>query len=159
MAQYGTKSVSQAAAIALRQLQDQLSTAYADIAKLQQERSGLRADMQELADTHNSEQQHSDAHTAKLTQQISEMRVMLDEMKDALETTAEENTKLTEQLEQSKQRCISLGQDLSASRWLAHLFQHFSSAHTSGICCLQCYACHANALQLPDRLHVLGSML
>lgn len=116
MALYGTKSVSQAAAIALRQLQDQLSAAYSDVAKLQQERSALRADMQELADAHNSEQQQSDAHTEKLKQQISEMRPMLEEMKDALETTAEDNAKLAEQLGQSKQRCTSLALELSTSR-------------------------------------------
>lgn len=117
MALYGTKSVSQAAAVALRQLQDQLSAAYADVAKLQQERSELRTDMQELADAHNSEQQQSEAHVAKLTQQIGEMRALLEEMKDALETTAEENTKLQEQLAQSRQSCTSLAQELSSSRY------------------------------------------
>ena len=116
MALYGTKSVSQAAAIALRQLQDQLSAAYSDIAKLQQERSDMRRDMHELAEVHNSEQQHSEAHTATLSQQISEMRNMLEEMKGALETTAEENAKITEQLEQSKHSCTHLAKELSTSR-------------------------------------------
>lgn len=177
MALYGTKSVSQAAAIALRQLQDQLSAAYADNAKLQQERSGLRADMQELADTHNSEQQHNDAHTAKLTQQISEMHAMLDEMKDALETTAEENAKLTEQLEQSKQRCSSLGQELSTSRLLLQLTQrahqqysYFENLLPAVLCLSCCCSSAANRLSCsecsvvlamsngwqPSPLHALG---
>ena len=144
MALYGTKGVSQAAALALRQLQDQLSAAYADIAKLQQERSGLRADMQELADTHNSEQQRSDAHTAKLTQQSTEMRAVLDEMKDALEATAEENAQLTEQLEQSKQRCSSLGQELSTSRLLVQPFQCAPPQKSYLTKLPQWCACHAN---------------
>lgn len=128
MGPYCQPSVSQAAAIALRQLQDQLSGAYADIAKLQQEKAELRKDVQELADAHNSEQQQSDAHIAKLAQQIKDMHAMLKEMKDALETTAEDNSKLQEQLTQSKKSCTTLGQDLSASRYHCHVLPAYGAA-------------------------------
>ena len=98
---YETKSVSQAAALALRQLQDQLSVAYTENAQLQQERSDLRADMHAAAEAHKSELQQSKTHAAKLTKQVAEMRTMLEEMRDALEATADENSKLSREAEKT----------------------------------------------------------
>lgn len=118
MAQSGIKTVSQAAAIALRQLQEQLSAAYSDVAKLQQERAGLRADMHALADSQNKELQHSEAHAAKLNEQIKEMHDMLEEMKVALETTAEENANLLAQLQHSSQIYQKVEKDLVHTRWV-----------------------------------------
>ena len=114
---YGTKTVSQAAALALRQLQEQLSAAYTENAQLQQERSDLQADMQAAADAHRSELEQSETHAAKLTKQVNEMRGMLEEMREALEATADENTKLSKEAERATRGSSSLTRDLEACRY------------------------------------------
>lgn len=116
MALYGTKSVSQAAALALRQLQDQLSVAYSDNAKLQQERSELRTELHSLAEAQTGELEQVEAHKAKLAQQVTEMRNMLEEMRDALETTADENFKLSKEVERSSKAGSSSKQELETCR-------------------------------------------
>ena len=119
---YGTKSVSQAAALALRQLQDQLSVAYSENAQLQQERSELRADLHAAAEAHRSELELSETHAAKLTKQVTEMRAMLDEMREALESTADENTKLSRTTEKAVKDSSTLTHELDACRY-AHQSQ------------------------------------
>ena len=114
---YGTKSVSQAAALALRQLQDQLSAAYSDNAQLQQEQSDLRADMHAAAEAHRSELQQSETHAAKISKQVTEMRAMLEEMREALESTADENTKLSREAESAVKHSSTLTHDLDACRY------------------------------------------
>lgn len=125
---YGTKSVSQAAALALRQLQDQLSVAYSENTQLQQERSDLRVDMHTAAEAHKSELQQSEAHAAKLTKQVAEMRTMLEEMRDALEATADENSKLSKEAEKTTKANSSLSQGLETTRselpWRASSMPH-----------------------------------
>ncbi|KAL0038702.1 hypothetical protein WJX79_003946 [Trebouxia sp. C0005] len=116
MALYATKNVSQAAALALRQLQDQLSVAYTDNAKLQQERSALRAEMHTVAEAQKAELEQSQADSAKLAKQVTEMRTMLEEMRDALETTADENARLTRDHERSSKASVSLEQELETNR-------------------------------------------
>lgn len=115
---YGTKSVSQAAALALRQLQDQLSAAYSENAQLQQERADLQANMHAAADAHRCELEQSEAHAAKVTKQVTEMRGMLEEMREALQTTADENTKLSKEAEKAVKGSSSLTRDLEACRYL-----------------------------------------
>lgn len=115
---YGTKSVSQAAAVALRQLQDQLSTAYSDNAKLQQERCDLRADLHAQTEAHQAHLQETGAHNDKLAKQISEMRGMLEEMRDALETTADDNAKLTKEAERQTKAGMSLQHELETCRYV-----------------------------------------
>ena len=114
--QYGTKTVSQAAALALRQLQDQLSAAYTENAQLQQQQSDLRADMHASVEAHRCELGQSEAHAAKLTKQVADMRLMLEEMRDALETTADENSKLSREAEKSLKASSGLEQELETSR-------------------------------------------
>ncbi len=116
MAFYATKNVSQAAALALRQLQDQLSVAYTDNAKLQQERSDLRAEMHTVAEGQTAELEQSQADSTKLAKQVTEMRTMLEEMRDALETTADENAQLSRDHESSSKASMSLEQELETSR-------------------------------------------
>lgn len=116
MSLYGTKSVSQAAALALRQLQDQLSVAYSDITKLQQERSELRAEIHFHADAQKRESEQSQVNSDKLAKQVTEMRSMLEEMRDALETTAEENAQLSKDHERSSKSNGSMKQELETSR-------------------------------------------
>ena len=116
MAMYSSKSVSQAAALALRQLQDQLSTAYSDNANLQQERCDLRAELHAQTETHKAEMQDSETQRDKLTQQVTEMRSMLEEMRDALETTADENAKLIKDAERQGKADKSLQQELESCR-------------------------------------------
>ena len=115
---YGTKSVSQAAALALRQLQDQLAVAYSENAQLQQERSELRADLHAAAEAHRSELELSETHAAKLTKQVTEMRAMLDEMREALESTADENTKLSRTTEKAVKDSSTLTHELDACRYV-----------------------------------------
>ena len=114
---YGTKSVSQAAALALRQLQDQLSVAYSDNAQLQQEQSALRADMHAAAEAHRSELEQNETHAAKLSKQVTEMRAMLEEMREALESTADENTKLSREAGKAVKESSTLTHDLDACRY------------------------------------------
>lgn len=116
---YGTKSVSQAAALALRQLQDQLSVAYSDNAQLQQEQSDLHA----AAEAHRSELEQSETHAAKISKQVTEMRAMLEEMREALESTADENTKLSREAEKAVKDSSTLTYDLDACRYDAHQSQ------------------------------------
>ena len=116
MALYATKNVSQAAALALRQLQDQLSVAYTDNAKLQQERSDLRAEMHTVAEAQKAELEQSQADSTKLAKQVTEMRTMLEEMRDALETTADETAQLSKDHERSSKASVSLEQKLETSR-------------------------------------------
>ncbi|DBB00057.1 hypothetical protein WJX77_006620 [Trebouxia sp. C0004] len=116
MALYATKNVSQAAALALRQLQDQLSVAYTDNAKLQQERSDLRAEMHTVAEAQKAELEQSQADSTKLAKQVTEMHTMLEEMRDALETTADENAQLSRDHERSSKASVSLEQKLETSR-------------------------------------------
>ena len=113
---HGTKSVSQAAALALRQLQDQLSKAYAENARLQQEQSDAREDLQAQAQGHKAELQDSEAHAAELTHQVTEMRNMLEEMRDALETTADDNAKLAKEAERQSKAEKSVQQELDTCR-------------------------------------------
>lgn len=118
---YGTKSVSQAAALALRQLQDQLSAAYSDNAQLQQEHSDLHANMHAAAEAHRSELEQSETHAAKLTKQVTEMRAMLEEMREALESTADENTKLSREAEKAVKGSSILTHDLETCRYACPL--------------------------------------
>ena len=124
MAFYATKNVSQAAALALRQLQDQLSVAYTDNAKLQQERSDLRAEMHTVAEGQTAELEQSQADSTKLAKQVTEMRTMLEEMRDALETTADENTQLSRDQERSSKASVSLEQELETSRLVKSCAMH-----------------------------------
>lgn len=123
---YGTKSVSQAAALALRQLQDQLSVAYSDNAQLQQEHADLRANMHAAAEAHRSELEQSETHAAKLTKQVTEMRAMLEEMREALESTADENTKLSKEAEQAFKGSSTLTHDLEACRYVPYTYHALS---------------------------------
>lgn len=116
MALYATKNVSQAAALALRQLQDQLSVAYTDNAKLQQERSDLCAEMHRSTEAQKAELEQSQADSTKLAKQVTEMHTMLEEMRDALETTADENAQLITDHERSSKASVSLEQQLETSR-------------------------------------------
>ena len=113
----GTKSVSQAAALALRQLQDQLSVVYSDNAQLQQERSDLRADMHAAAEAHRSELEQSETHAAKLSKQVTEMRAMLEEMREALESTADENAKLSREADKAVKDNSTSTHELDACRY------------------------------------------
>lgn len=115
---YGTKSVSQAAALALRQLQDQLSAAYSENAQLQQERADLQADMHAAADVHRCELEQSETHAAKVTKQVTEMHGLLEEMREALQTTADENTKLSKEAEKAIKGSSNMTRDLEACRYL-----------------------------------------
>lgn len=115
---YGTKSVSQAAALALRQLQDQLSAAYSENAQLQQERSDLQANMHAAAEAHRSELEQSETHATKLAKQVTEMRGLLEEMREALEATADENTKLSKDAEKAVKGSSKLTRDLEACRYI-----------------------------------------
>ena len=117
---YGTKSVSQAAALALRQLQDQLAVAYSENAQLQQEQADLRTDMHAAAEAHRCELEQSETHAATLTRQVAEMRAMLEEMREALESTADENTKLSREAEKAAKEGSTLTQDLEACRYCHH---------------------------------------
>ncbi len=116
MALHATKSVSQAAALALRQLQDQLSVAYSDNTKLQQERSDLRAELHIVTEAQKAEQEQHEAQSTELSKQVTEMRNMLEEMRDALETTADENAQLSTDLERNSKASSSLKQELETTR-------------------------------------------
>lgn len=128
---YGTKSVSQAAALALRQLQDQLSAAYSENAQLQQERSDLQANMHAAAEAHRSELEQSETHATKLAKQVTEMRGLLEEMREALEATADENTKLSKDAEKAVKGSSKLTRDLEACRGELERAQHQSRQFTA----------------------------
>ncbi|KAK9806835.1 hypothetical protein WJX72_004358 [[Myrmecia] bisecta] len=83
-------------------LQDQLATAYADIGRLQEERTALRADARALAEAQHAEVQRSEERNAQLTKELGEMHGILQEMRKALETTADENNRLREEVRRSE---------------------------------------------------------
>ncbi|KAK9836747.1 hypothetical protein WJX74_007395 [Apatococcus lobatus] len=109
-------SVSQAAAVALRQLQSQLAAAYAENAKLQEEQAAVRADARAEIDGRQAEIDAARAHSRDQAKQLSEMFAMLQEMKDALQSTADDNGRLHERLAAEARKQDGLQDELAKSR-------------------------------------------
>ena len=78
MASWATQgSVSQAAALALRQLQDQLGAAYLENTKLQDEAAKDRAEVLQIAQAQHKELEQSERANAALKEQLGEMQGLL----------------------------------------------------------------------------------
>lgn len=72
-----TRTVSHAAALALQQLQEQLSSAYIDINKLQDEKAELRVEAKHLADQQQEEIQNLEDRNATMAHDLSDMHAIL----------------------------------------------------------------------------------
>ncbi|KAK9868124.1 hypothetical protein WJX84_007286 [Apatococcus fuscideae] len=138
----GSGSVSQAAAVALRQLQSQLATAYADNAKLQEEQAAVRADARAEVDTRQAEVDAARSHSRDQAKQLSEMFAMLQDMKDALQSTADENGRLHERLAAEARKQDGLQAELAKSGSSLEALQADAAAAASS---------HARQLQDMDR--------
>ena len=78
MASWATQgTVSQAAALALRQLQDQLGAAYLENTKLQDEAARDRAEALQIAQGQHKELEQSETVNAALKDQLGEMQGLL----------------------------------------------------------------------------------
>ena len=78
MASWATQgTVSQAAALALRQLQDQLGAAYLENTKLQDEAARDRAEALQIAQAQHKELEQSETANAAVKDQLSEMKGLL----------------------------------------------------------------------------------
>ena len=78
MAAWATQgNVSQAAALALRQLQDQLGAAYLENTELQEEAARDRAEALQIAQAQHKELEQSERGNAVLKEQLGEMQGLL----------------------------------------------------------------------------------
>ncbi|CAD7702630.1 unnamed protein product [Ostreobium quekettii] len=87
---------SQAAVLALRDMQNQLAAAFADINKLKDEKEVVEREASKFTDTLQEELRGKEELMQGLRREISSMKEMLGDLKTALEGTLEENSRLKE---------------------------------------------------------------
>ncbi|BDA50890.1 hypothetical protein COCOBI_17-1090 [Coccomyxa sp. Obi] len=104
----GAHGVSQAAAMALRQLQDQLDAAYTDLATCQEENAALRSDAKELIQAQHAEVVSSEKRAIRAEQELEGMHGLLKELKTALEATLVDNAKCKAEVAQLAELKLAL---------------------------------------------------
>ncbi|EIE27146.1 hypothetical protein COCSUDRAFT_55170 [Coccomyxa subellipsoidea C-169] len=104
----GAHGVSQAAAQALRQLQDQLAAAYTDLAACQEENAALRADARDIIQAQHAEVVSSEARATKAEEDHEATQGLLRELKTALEATLVDNAKCKAEVAQLAELKLAL---------------------------------------------------
>eukprot|EP00884_Botryococcus_braunii_P001720 jgi/Botrbrau1/11549/Bobra.60_1s0003.1 len=83
---------SQAAAYALRKLQEQLALAQAEICRLQDANTALRTDARSLAEAQHEQLKESEARNSQLAAEVGSVHSILQELRRALESSVQECT-------------------------------------------------------------------
>ena len=120
--------MSQAAALALRQLQDQLGAAYLENTKLQEEAARDRAEALQIAQAQHKELEQSERANAALKEQLGEMQGLLQVLLASLRLTLVGAALLAPLAIPAMTACPSVSQHVkwAVSEWL------IQSRHAAG---------------------------